>query len=277
MAGRTRPILVIDGDIMVRVALEPYFKANGLEGRFMKSAAEGLADALVNSPSLILVAAVLPDGNGVDLMQQLRKRARTSHIPIMFMGEHDDSRQQNEVLRAGADDYITKPIDPDIAGLRIRNAVTRAEREGINHPRTGLPTGRLIQERMRALADEFGWYKIDFTIDNFDSFVDRYGFMTGEEVLAFTGKLINEVVQVAGTAEDFIGHRDDTFFVIITNQAKGQGLRALLEKRFNQEVLSFYSFIEREQGYIQVDDGAGGFAQKALMSARIKVQEGEPG
>ena len=51
----------------------------------------------------------------------------------------------------------------------------------------------------------------------------------------------------------------------------GQAMKALLEKRFNEEALSFYSFVERVQGYMQTDDGS----QKPLMSAKIKSQEGE--
>src|SRR5262249_14328687 len=161
----------------------------------------------------------------------------------------------------------------DILGLRVRNAIQRREREGLTHPRSGLPTGRILQERVRTLADELGWYKIDFGINNFDGFREQYGFMTSEEVIGFTGALINEVVQSAGTPNDFVGHRDDTDFVIITTLAHGPQVRDLLEKRFNDEVLSFYSFIERDQGFIEVPDGEGGTTKKPLMAAKIKIQE----
>jgi len=209
------------------------------------------------------------------VFQQLRSRARTASIPVMIVADRRDVGLQNDMLAAGADDFIQKPYDLDILILRVRNAIKRQQREGLTHPRSGLATGRLILERVRALADETDWYKIDFGIANLDSFKEKYGFMTSEEVLAFTAKLIYEVAQATGTPEDFIGHRDDNEFVIITRLANGPQFRTRLEERFNEEVKSFYTFIERDQGFIEVDDGSGGLTQKPLMAAKIKVQQGE--
>ncbi len=274
-SGRARRILIIDGDALNAAMLRPYFAQQGFEAQVTETGSEGLDKALSNPPSLVLLAVSLPDGSGLDVFQKLRSRTRTSHVPVIFLAEPRDARQQNNLLEAGADDFIVKPYDIDILGLRVRNAIQRLERDGVHHPRSGLPTGRLIQERVRSLADEYGWYKIDFTIENFDAFRELYGFVSGEEVIAFATSLVVEVVQQAGTPDDFVGHRGDHEFVIVTRLEKGPQVRGLLEKRFNEGALSFYSFMEREQGYIEVDDGSGGRVRKPLMSARIKVQEGE--
>ncbi len=274
--GSVRHILIIDGDSFTPLALKQYFSEHGFEISVMTTGKEGMNEALVHPPSLILLAATLSDGPGVEVFKNLRSRARTAHIPIMFLAEHAEAHYQNDLLSAGADDFILKPFDLDILGLRVRNAIKRMERDGVNHPRTGLPTGRLIQERIRALSDEFGWYKIDFTVSNFDAFRDLYGFVTGEEVLAFVARLVNDVMQREGTPDDFVGQRSDTEFVIIARQANGPKIREKLEKRFNEEVLAFYTFVEREQGHIDVEDPSGGRVQKPLMVAQIKVQEGEP-
>jgi CheY-like chemotaxis protein len=276
MPDRSRRILIIDGDTLNKMVLQPYFAEYGLEVQGAETGAEGLNLAEAQSPSLILLAVSLPDGPGLNVFQQLRSRVRLAHIPIIFLADHNEARQQNNLLSAGADDFIIKPYDVDILGLRVRNAIQRLERDGIHHPRSGLPTGPLVQERVRALADEYGWYKIDFTIDNFEAFCEAYGFMTGEEVIAFAIGLVNQVVQEAGTQNDFIGHRADHEFVIITRLSNGATMRSLLESRFNEGASSFYNFVEREQGYIEVEDGSGGRVQKPLMAARIKVQEGEP-
>src|SRR5262249_41682381 len=161
---------------------------------------------------------------GVNIFRQLRSRSRTAHIPIMFLADYRDSKDQKDLLAEGADDFIVKPFDVDLLGLRVRNAISRTEREELTHPRTGLPTGRLIQERERALSEESGWYKIDFNMLNFDAFREHYGFVASQEVVAFTARLINEVVKAAGTPEDFVGHRDDTNFVIVTRQENGSKL-----------------------------------------------------
>ncbi len=273
VAGRTRHILIIDEDYAVGATLEPYFKGQGYQTSLVKTGADGVNEAMTHLPAIILLSTRLSDGPGVNIFRQLRARSRTAHIPIMFLADHQDSKQQKDLLSAGADDFILKPFDVDILGLRVRNAIKRQDREGLHHPRSGLPTGRLIEERERALPTESGWYKIDFGIGNFDAFREHYGFMTGEEVIAFTARLINEVVQTAGTPDDFIGHRDDTDFVVVTRQNNGAKLRDLLEKRFNEEVLAFYTFMERDQGSVEVPDGSGGTIKKPLMAAKIKVEE----
>jgi DNA-binding response OmpR family regulator len=274
--GRSRLILIIDDDYPAVATLTPYFAEQGYSTAVANNGADGVNSALGSPPSLILLSTRLPDGPGRDVFKQLKERARTATIPVMFLAAIGDAKLQNELLGEGADDFIPKPFDVDILGLRVRNMIKRLDRDGLHHPRSGLSTGRLITERVRDLADQDDWFKIDFSIDNFAAFREGYGFMTGEEVISFTARLVNEVVQSAGTADDFIGHKDDTEFVLITDLAHGAQLRDLLEKRFNEEVLSFYSFMEKEQGYSEVPDGNGGMTRKPLMCAKIKVQQGEP-
>src|SRR5262249_33814640 len=174
--GHSRHILIIDDDYAVGVTLEPYFKSQGYETSVAKTGGDGLNEATLHQPTLILLSVRLSDGPGVNVFRQLRSRSRTAHIPIMFLADYRDSKDQKDLLAEGADDFIVKPFDVDLLGLRVRNAISRTEREELNHPRTGLPTGRLIQERERALSEESGWYKIDFTILNFDAFREHYGF-----------------------------------------------------------------------------------------------------
>jgi DNA-binding response OmpR family regulator len=274
--SRVRRLLIIDSDAITTGALKQYFGQQGFDVSVVPTGAEGAREAVARLPALILLAATLSDGPGLEVFKQLRGRVRTAHIPVMFLANHSEADLQNALLGAGADDFILKPFDIDILGLRIRNAIKRSERDGVNHPRSGLPTGRLIQERVRALADEFGWYKIDFTIANFEAFRDLYGFMSGEEVLTFATRLVGEVMQRAGTPDDFVGQRSDTEFVIVARLDNGPIIRGMLERRFNEEVTAFYSFVEREQGYIEAEDGAGGRVHKALITAHIKVQQGDP-
>jgi PleD family two-component response regulator len=268
-------VLLIDSDPadveLIRTALTE-------QGHSVRAAAngnDGLTAALEKTPSLVLLALSLPDQSGLDVFRTMRSRARTEHVPVMFLAERGESSQQNAVLQAGADDFIVKPFDTDILSLRVRNAIKRTERDGLHHPQTGLPTGRLIQERVRGLADEYGWYKIDLIIDHFAAFREAYGFMTGQEVMNFAAELIGDVVRAVGTPDDFIGHRADDEFTIVTALANGPALKEQLENHFNAEVLNFYNFAERDQGYIVLPDAGGEQVRHPLMCARIKVQQGE--
>src|SRR5260221_12246834 len=145
----TRQILVIDNDANSIMALEHYFNPQGFKVSVAKTGAEGLNEAQARLPALILMSTHLPDKPAQEVFLGLRSRARTSSIPIMFLADRADAKLQNELLAAGADDFIAKPFDVELLGLRVRNAIQRREREGVHHPLSGLPTGRGLQEHLR--------------------------------------------------------------------------------------------------------------------------------
>ncbi len=270
-------LLIIDGDSRLAEALCHHFESAGYQAQAASTGSAGLEAAVKDRPHLILLDATLPDMDGLEVFRALRDQARTGHIPVMVLAGRSEMMLQNKVLEEGAYDFIEKPLDIDILTLRVRNALRRAEREGLTEPRTGLPTGRLIQERLRALPDELGWTRIDLKIDSFNIFRDLYGFVTANEALRFAGNLIAQTVNELGRPNDFVGHiTGSEEFVIVTTQGIGPRLADTLRQRLNYELESFYNFMERDQGYVLVEDGSGGKVQKPLMTAQITLTQGEP-
>ncbi len=265
-------ILVIDDDEDVAEPLRTYFSAEGYAVDVAATNADAWAAVNRALPSLMILGAHIGDVDGLDVFKEFRARPRTAHVPIIFIAHRAESGRRNELLKAGADDFIAQPFDIEILGLRVRNAISRTEREGLSEPRTGLPTGRLLQERLQRLADEDGWAKLEITIQAYDAFSARYDFLTADEVLVFTANLLAEVCQQVGTEDDFIGHRDGQRFVMITRQDRGPALAGQLAARFNEEVKAFYNFIDREQGYILIEDGFGGMKPAPLMTLDVKLQ-----
>lgn len=265
-------LLIVEGEALLGQTLRRHFEEQGYAAETAVSGEEGIALAQTSRPHLILLAVNLSDMPGLDVFRTLRSKPRTGHIPVMFMA--DDTSLQNQVLEEGAYDFLEKPLDLDILVLRVRNALRRAEREGLTEPRTGLPTGRLLDERIQALEKQSGWYRIDVQIAEYGVFRDIYGFVTANEALRFAGNLIAEIVNELGTPDDFVGHRSGTEeFVIITTQSTGLRLRERLSQRVSEELKSFYNFMEREQGFVLLEDGTGGHTHKPLMSAQVQVTQ----
>ncbi len=270
-------LLVIEQDSSLADTLRQHFEGEGYQVEIALTGRDGLEKARTDHPRLILLAARLSDISGLDTFRILRDKPRTSHIPVMVMAGVEHASLQYEVLGLGAYDFIEKPIDLDILALRVRNALRRAEREGYTESRTGLPTGRLLDERVNALPDRRGWYKIELTITHFAEFRDLYGFVTANEALRFAGALITQLVNQHSSADTFVGHRTGTeTFVIITTLARGPGLQQALEGRVADELRSFYNFMERDQGYVLVEDGTGAYAQRPLMAAHLNMEKGDP-
>jgi PleD family two-component response regulator len=176
---------------------------------------------------------------------------RTSHIPVIFLTQKDERSDKLQGLELGADDYITKPFDIEELKLRVQGAIRRAERESLTDPRSGLPAGRLIEEQLRRIIREKGWALIDARVNQFEPFKDVYGFVAGDDVLRFTAMLIGEVVDEVGTTSDFIGHAGGDNFIVITTADKADAIKDRIRARFDEEVLTHYNFMDRQQGFVQ--------------------------
>jgi diguanylate cyclase (GGDEF)-like protein len=211
---------------------------------------------------------MLPDIDGFEVCRILRTNARTSHVPIIFLTQKDERTDKLQGLELGADDYITKPFDIEELKLRVQRAIARAEQQSLTDPRSGLPSGRLIEEQLRRIIRVEDWSFMDVRIKNFDAFKDVYGFVAGDNVLRFTAMLLGEVVDEFGTINDFIGHAGGDNFIIITTEQASPMIIKRIQERFKEEVLSHYNFIDRDQGYI-VTKGSDGQDQKVGLMTLV--------
>ena len=262
-------ILVVEDDFDISTMLRIYFNGQGFEVSVAPRGGDALEMTRKSLPHLIVLDIMLPDMDGYSVCRYLRTTTRTSHIPIIFLTQKDERSYKIAGLELGADDYITKPFDIEELKLRVTNAIARQERENSLDPRTGLPSGRLIEEQLRRMIRTSTWALLDCRIQHFDRFRDVYGFITGDEVLRFTALILGEVVDAAGTANDFIGHPGGDNFVVITQAAKAAAMRERLKARFNAEVLTHYNFMDRERGYVIGKDSEGREVQVPLMTLAV--------
>jgi DNA-binding response OmpR family regulator len=260
-------ILVVEDDFDISNMLRIYFSGQGYEVQVAPKGGEALTLTRKQLPNLIVLDIMLPDMSGYDVCRELRTTTRTSHIPIIFLTQKDERSDKIQGLELGADDYIVKPFDIEELKLRVQNAIAAANRQTQIDSKSNLPTGRLIEDHLRSLMHSgTAWTYIDLKINQFDAFTDVYGFVAGDEVIRFMAVLMGEVIDEAGTPDDYAGHPGRDNFVIITHSPDPDKLKDRLIENFNEKVKQHYSFIDRERGYILVPDAVYGERQVALMS-----------
>ena len=264
MLGR---ILVVEDDLDIANMLRIYFTGQDYQVEVAHRGEDALRLCQKQLPDLVVLDIMLPDMDGYTICRQLRTNTRTSYIPIIFLTQKDERSSRIAGLELGADDYITKPFDIEELKLRVKSAIRIHHRMNMTDPRTGLPSSRLIEDQLRQLMRTEGWTLLLVGIDYLSPFNDTYGFVASGEVLRFAALLLNDVVDDLGTLNDFVGHASSDTFVIITMEKNVAGMVEQLRKRFNQEVLTHYNFIDREQGGIRLSDGS----LAPLMSLSIGV------
>ena len=109
---------MVDDDVVVSMLL-----AMGLDDVEVLEASrvgEGMAIAQREAPDAAVVDRTLPDGDGLALVRRLRVHRATSDLPIVVLtaGHREESR--SEVMRAGADDYLAKPVAADDVEALVR-------------------------------------------------------------------------------------------------------------------------------------------------------------
>jgi len=85
---------------------------------------EGARLAEAHHPDAVIVDRSLPDGDGLDLVRTLRAAPATRDVPIIMLTAGHDEGVRSAVLRAGADDYLAKPIDPARLEALIRDLLS---------------------------------------------------------------------------------------------------------------------------------------------------------
>jgi two-component system KDP operon response regulator KdpE len=116
-------ILVIDDEKQIRRMLKAALDGYGYNIAEAASGREGLNQAAIFHPDLIILDLGLPDLEGTEVIQRLREWTKT---PIIILSVREQESDKIKALDAGADDYITKPFSMGELLARIRVALRHA-------------------------------------------------------------------------------------------------------------------------------------------------------
>jgi FixJ family two-component response regulator len=138
-------VAVVDDDISVRESLEFLIQSEGWQPALFESAQEFLTQLPTVLPSCLILDVNLPDLSGLDIQQRITDAK--SSTPIIFITGYGDIPTSVRAMKAGAAEFLTKPLDDEVMIAAIREAVLRSqanlEREGAQ---------RQLQERFALLT-----------------------------------------------------------------------------------------------------------------------------
>lgn len=275
----TTRLLLIEDDYDVAEMLLTYFNAfsNGRdEPRQPQSydmihadtGAMGVTLARTKFPHLILLDLMLPDMDGYRIYESLRAVSITRYIPILFLTQRSEAAYRVYGLELGADDYIAKPFDIEELRLRVERSIQRAARDHIHEARTGLPTGKLIDDEIAARQGAKGGTLLRIIIEGYAVFRDVYGFITADQVVTFAARAIHNALIACGTVDDFIGMAGDQF-VVLTYARDVRPFMREFQTAFNSGVRAFYAIRDVERGGVVLHDDDGLEQLAPLMSLSV--------
>ena len=115
-------VLLVEDEPQIRRFVGLALKAEGWQVFEADTMRRGLADAGTRTPDMIVLDLGLPDGDGVDFIEDVRK---WSTVPIIVLSARSNEDEKIRALDAGADDYLTKPFGVNELLARIRSTLRR--------------------------------------------------------------------------------------------------------------------------------------------------------
>ena len=120
-------VLIVDDEADILEFIRYNLKKEGYEVHTASDGLEALKVAAEVSPHLVLLDVMMPNMDGMETCRQLRKMPQTEDAVIAFLTARAEDNSQVAGFDAGADDYIAKPVRPNVLVSRIRALLKRVD------------------------------------------------------------------------------------------------------------------------------------------------------
>jgi len=176
---------------------------------FATSGSEALRMVNQAPPDLIILDIIMPDMDGYEVCRALKANAQAQNIPIIFITSMRQQEDEVVGLELGAVDYITKPFNPAVVRLRVRNQIElKRQRDLLARLSnldglTGIPNRRALdaaidREWRRCQRSHKPVSLLMADIDHFKSFNDTYGHLAGDDCLKSVSSSLLQTLERPG-------------------------------------------------------------------------------
>ncbi|MBT8339475.1 MAG: diguanylate cyclase [Desulfatitalea sp.] len=196
-------------------------------------------------PDLILLDIMMPEMDGYEVLRQLKERASTQNIPVIFVSAKGEVEDETRGLGMGAVDYITKPFHQPIVQARVKTQMNLIQKTEILEQLvsldglTSIPNRRRFDDvfekewrRARRVSHPLSLIMID--IDYFKAFNDKYGHAVGDDCLKFVAMRLTTLVNRGG---DLVARYGGEEFAVVLPETNADNAN-LMSERFRESIES---------------------------------------
>ena len=178
--NKTKKILIVDDDTNICELLRLYIEKDGFDTAIANNGTQALKLFEQEKPDLIMLDIMLPDGNGLNLLEQLKKMRKRENVIIISAKDSLDDKVLG--LELGADDYLPKPFHLAELNARIKSVIRRQRRDGEMDIR--LANIRIVPDTFQVFVDD---KEIELNRKEYDIllyFANRPGRLVNKNTLA---------------------------------------------------------------------------------------------
>ncbi|HJV04805.1 MAG TPA: diguanylate cyclase, partial [Actinomycetota bacterium] len=262
-------VLVASGDTDLLLDIEGELRVEGYEVIMTRDGGGALRLARKHFPTLLILDASLPGPSGVEVSRRLRSDWRFLDRGIVLLSGEPLSAQR-ELLMAGADDVVSKPVDPEALADRVSLAFRRLQEMGTSSPLSGLPGNPSIERELRRRTSQgLGVALAYLDIDDFKAFNDHYGFFRGDEMIRALADVMREAA--GGRTDAFVGHVGGDDFVLLAPPDQIEHIARGVVSSFEAVVPQLYDPEDAARGWIVARERQGRQRRSGLLTLSVGV------
>jgi diguanylate cyclase (GGDEF)-like protein len=287
-APRGRILVVDDSPDNVEI-LETRLRFRGYEVETATRGEEALERVAENPPDLILLDVMMPGLDGYEVARRIKGNAELPFIPIILVTARDSTQDKVAGLDAGADDYLTKPINFPELEARVRSMLRikelqdelgeknrELERLSISDGLTGLFNHRHMQE---VVHEEFERAKrtgeplsvVMFDIDHFKAINDTYGHQAGDRVL----QELAEILRRTAREIDKLGRYGGEEFIAVLPETSIDAAATFAERVRERVARHPFAVGRAEPLHLTISAGAATYPHAGVYNPRTLVQKAD--
>lgn len=223
-----------------------------------------------NEPDLIIVSDSI-DEKLSEFCKKLRILTFNTRPVIVAVSKSAETADKILVLENGADDFLSEPINSEEFKMRILAHLRREHEANINM-KTMLPNKNYsIKTLKRTLAKQGEWACLLIKIQNFENYKAIYTELASDKLI----QTYCAIIASALDKDDYLGHINDSEFLIITNPLRAEKIASFLTFAFDSVSSKFYSSEDAKRGYtiLQGDERAGRRAEFVFTTIGVVSNE----
>ncbi len=266
-------VLVVDDDLMFGKLVLDVLGPRGIAARYIDDPTK-LFDALEElNPDLILLDMNMPQMSGLELCKKIRASGKWRHVSVLFLTAQSTVEQRIAAFRAGADDYLVKPVVNEELLARVEVRVERAkllrdraDRDAL----TGLPLRRAFLEQLEMRLSESKRHSRQVSVclidlDHFKKINDGYGHLVGDRVLAAMGNLLSTRLRT----EDIRGRWGGEELVLAPSNTPAPMARQVLQRLLDELVTIPFQAEDGRKFEVSFSAGVASFPEDGATSEAL--------
>ena len=279
-------ILIVDDNDSNRDLLQRRLRLYDFECVQASGGNEALSILSKQKIDLVLLDVLMPDMNGIEVLNAIRNSELQSDLPVIMVSGFDDVRSVAKCIAIGASDYLSKPVDGVVLGAKVvaaleRKALRKKSNELMDQltiqattdQLTGIRNRRSIYEKLDSLiqsskdnSSNFGIILLD--IDFFKSVNDTFGHHAGDMVLIEAAERFSQNIR----SNDFIGRQGGEEFLALIDDIEINEITQIAE-RVRKSIESSVINVEGTEIKITVSGGIAHSSEKIERDDLINLAD----